>query len=112
VRTLASVSGHFCRSLDIFTRQNDNRSLHEAQVTRITGVSEVAVFPTTSTETDNYTLVQLPVGPYEVTVTVAGFKTFVRSGIAVQMKQTLRVDIPLEVGAASDSVTVGPREAC
>ena len=65
-----------------------------------------ALFPTTSTDTGNYTLVQLPVGPYEVTATVGGFKKFVRSGIAVQVAQTLRVDISLEVGAASESVTV------
>ena len=65
-----------------------------------------AVFPTTSTDTGNYTLVQLPVGPYEVAVFVPGFKKFVRSGISVQVAQTLRVDIPLEVGAASESVTV------
>src|SRR5690242_7001464 len=50
-----------------------------------------AVFPTISTDTGNYTLVQLPVGSYEVTVSVAGFKTFVRSGITVQVAQTLRV---------------------
>jgi hypothetical protein len=65
-----------------------------------------ALFPTTSTATGNYTLVQLPVGPYEVTDAVDGFKKFVRSGIAVEVAQTLRVDIPLEVGAASESVTV------
>ncbi len=65
-----------------------------------------SLFPTTSTGTGNYTLTQLPVGPYEISVTVAGFKKFVRSGITVQVAQTLRVDIPLEVGAASESVTV------
>jgi hypothetical protein len=65
-----------------------------------------ALFPTTSTETGNYTLTQLPVGPYEISVTVPGFKKFVRSGITVQVAQVLRIDIPLEVGAASESVTV------
>jgi hypothetical protein len=65
-----------------------------------------ANFPTTSTETGNYTLTQLPVGPYEVTVTNPGFKKFVRSGFAVQVAQVLRIDIRLEVGAASESVTV------
>jgi hypothetical protein len=65
-----------------------------------------SLFPTTSTATGNYTLTQLPVGPYEVTVTLTGFKKFVRSGITVQVAQVLRIDIPLEVGAASESVTV------
>ena len=49
-----------------------------------------AVFPTTSTSTGSYTLTELPVGPYEVTATVAGFKKYVRSGITVQVAQTLR----------------------
>jgi hypothetical protein len=65
-----------------------------------------SLFPTTSTDTGNYTLTQLPVGPYEITVTVAGFKKFVRSGLTVQVAQTIRIDIPLEVGASSESVTV------
>ena len=65
-----------------------------------------AVFPTTSTSTGNYTLSQLPVGPYEITATLSGFKKYVRSGITVQVAQTLRVDIPMEVGASTESVTV------
>jgi len=65
-----------------------------------------SVFPTTSTDTGNYTLTQLPVGPYEITVTVSGFKKFVRSGLTVQVAQTMRIDIPLEIGASTESVTV------
>lgn len=65
-----------------------------------------SLFPTTSTDTGNYTLTQLPVGPYEISVNASGFKNFVRSGITVQVAQTLRIDIPLEIGASSESVTV------
>jgi hypothetical protein len=65
-----------------------------------------ALFPTTSTDTGNYTLSQLPVGSYELSVTAGGFKKFVRSNITVQVAQTLRVDVPLEVGASTESVTV------
>ncbi|HEY3826361.1 MAG TPA: TonB-dependent receptor [Bryobacteraceae bacterium] len=65
-----------------------------------------AVFPTTSTATGSYTLSELPVGSYEISATVSGFKKYVRSGINVQVAQTLRIDIPLQVGAASESVTV------
>jgi hypothetical protein len=65
-----------------------------------------AVFQTTSTATGNYTLTELPVGSYEVMATFAGFKKYVRSGITVQVAQTLRIDIPLEIGAASEAVTV------
>ncbi len=65
-----------------------------------------SVFPTTTTGTGSYTLTELPVGTYEVTATVSGFKKYVRSGITVQVAQTLRIDISLQVGAASESVTV------
>jgi hypothetical protein len=65
-----------------------------------------AVSQVASTSTGNYTLSQLPAGSYEMTVTVAGFKKFVRQNITVQVAGTLRIDVPLEVGAASESVTV------
>ncbi len=65
-----------------------------------------AIFPTTSTSTGNYTLTELPVGPYEITATLGGFKRYVRSGVTVQVAQTLRVDIPMEVGTSTESVTV------
>src|SRR6266705_1865382 len=55
-----------------------------------------AVFQTASTDTGNYTLAQLPVGPYELTVSVSGFKKYVRSGLNVQVAQTSRIDVALE----------------
>jgi len=65
-----------------------------------------ALFPTATTGAGDYTLVQLPVGMYEISASAPGFKKFVRSGITVQVAQTLRVNIPLEIGAATESVTV------
>ena len=65
-----------------------------------------AVYQAASSDTGNYTLPQLPVGVYELTVTVAGFKKFVRQNITVQATQTVRVDVTLEVGSATESVTV------
>jgi hypothetical protein len=64
------------------------------------------VYEGATSATGNYTLVQLPAGNYEVTVTVSGFKKYTRSGLTVQVAQTLRIDVVLEVGATSDSVTV------
>jgi Carboxypeptidase regulatory-like domain len=65
-----------------------------------------AVFPTSTTETGSYTIVQVPVGTYELNVTVPGFKKFVRQNIGIQVAQTVRLDVSLEVGQASESVTV------
>src|ERR1700687_3843949 len=53
-------------------------------------------YQTTSTGTGNYTLNELPVGRYELTVIVPGFKKYVRQGLDVLAAQTYRIDIGLE----------------
>src|ERR1051326_2716210 len=70
-----------------------------------------AVFQAASSDTGNYTLPQLPTGTYEISVAVAGFKKYVRQNISVGVAQTLRVDVALEVGAASESVTVSEQSS-
>jgi len=59
-----------------------------------------------STGTGNYTIANLPAGSYELDVTAMGFKKFVRPNLTVQVAETARVDVTLEVGAVSDTVTV------
>ena len=70
-----------------------------------------AVFQGASSDTGNYTLPQLPVGNYEISVTVTGFKKYVRQNITVGLAQTVRVDIGLEVGSATESVTVSEQSS-
>jgi hypothetical protein len=65
-----------------------------------------AVYKAASSLTGNYTLAQLPAGVYQLTVSSPGFKQYVRTGITVMVAQTLRIDIPLEVGNISETVTV------
>ena len=64
------------------------------------------LYPAATSATGNYTIAQLPAGNYELTVTVAGFKTLTRPGLLVQAAQTIRVDASLQVGNATESVTV------
>src|SRR5712692_9448770 len=64
------------------------------------------VYEGATSTTGNYTVAQLPVGTYEITVSVQGFKKYIRAGLQVGVAQTLRVDIPLEVGSSAESVTV------
>ena len=59
-----------------------------------------------TTQAGLYTIPQLPVGKYVVTVTQPGFKTFRRENVIIAAAQTLRLDMTLEVGASSESVTV------
>ena len=63
-------------------------------------------YPTVSTDTGAYTVTQLPPGSYEITASAPGFKKLVRAGITVAAGQVLPVDLGLEVGSNSESVTV------
>ena len=65
-----------------------------------------AVYPVASSGTGNYTIVELPAGTYELTVTAPGFKKFIRLGLTVQAAQTIRVDAALDVGSATEAVTI------
>src|SRR5689334_25447744 len=64
-----------------------------------------ATYQVGSSGTGNYT-VQVPAGTYGLTVTVPGFKRYVRQGLTVPVEQTLRIDVTLEVGSSAESVTV------
>jgi hypothetical protein len=65
-----------------------------------------AVYSGASSATGNFTIAQLPVGRYELSVTVAGFKKYVRTGISVEVAGIDRIDPVLAVGAATESVIV------
>ncbi|MEO8099892.1 MAG: TonB-dependent receptor [Acidobacteriota bacterium] len=65
-----------------------------------------AVFTAVSTATGNYAAPSLPVGVYDLSVTVAGFKTYNRVGLDLAAAQSMRIDVPLEIGAVGDAVTV------
>ncbi|HEY4361455.1 MAG TPA: carboxypeptidase regulatory-like domain-containing protein [Bryobacteraceae bacterium] len=64
------------------------------------------LYPTVTTATGNYTVLRLPPGPYSISVSAAGFKKLTRAGLSVDAGQTLPQDLALEVGSASESVTV------
>ena len=53
-----------------------------------------------------YNLSPLDVGSYTVTVTAKGFETLLRQNLQVNGMQVLGIDMPLQVGAASETVTV------
>jgi len=54
-----------------------------------------------------YQVLQLPIGNYEVSAEASGFsKTVVRPASALEINQTLRVDLTLEVGATTTQISV------
>jgi hypothetical protein len=60
----------------------------------------------TSGDNGRYRISQLPPGTYEVKVAGTNFKTSVISDVVVAVGQTLPLDVHLEVGGASETVTV------
>jgi hypothetical protein len=65
-----------------------------------------APYATVTTATGAYTVPRLPPGRYSVTVTAPGFKQLNRAGVTVDAGQTVPLDLTLQVGAATESVTV------
>jgi hypothetical protein len=60
-------------------------------------------------ETDEaglFLLPQLPLGPYELTITASGFKQAVQEAVALHVGDHLRQDFQLELGEQSQTVTV------
>jgi hypothetical protein len=48
----------------------------------------------------------LPIGPYKISVTAAGFKTLDRSGISLSVMQNASLDLQLEIGSTNESIEV------
>src|SRR5205809_4215643 len=59
-----------------------------------------------SSETGDYNVPLLPVGAYEITTAMPGFKQQIRSGINLIVGQQAVINLTLEVGAIAEQVTV------
>jgi hypothetical protein len=67
-----------------------------------TGVEHTA----TSTSAGSYTLPYLPPGNYTVAVSAAGFQRSVAENVTLRLAQTQTLDLTLEVGQVTESITV------
>lgn len=56
---------------------------------------------TTTGSAGDYSLPNLPVGPYKLEVSAQGFRQYIQTGIVLQVSENPRVDVRLEVGAVS-----------
>ncbi len=71
---------------------------------RNTETNEVTA--TVSSAQGDYTAPRLRPGTYSISVQVAGFKAFTRSGLVLNVGQTATVNILLEVGNVNEQITV------
>ena len=75
----------------------------EIKVTNVdTGITHVA----TSNVQGDYRIEYLKVGNYTVEVKAKGFKSFLQKNVVLAVDQTQRVDVPLQLGAIEEIVTV------
>jgi hypothetical protein len=69
--------------------------------------AERGITRTTSSNSDGeWAVPALPAGKYDLTVTAAGFKKYQAQGVVLEVAQKARVDVPMQVGAATTEVTV------
>ncbi len=65
-----------------------------------------ARYQTGTNGTGQYRMPNLPPGAYSITFQATGFKKLVRTGIDLEPTQVLRVDVVMEIGQASEVVSV------
>ena len=53
-----------------------------------------------------YTIPSLPIGEYKITVSSQGFQKYTQTGITLQVGENARVNVHLQVGATTQSITV------
>lgn len=71
-----------------------------------TQIGTEAKFETTSAADGLYTIPFVPPGSYRLTAEISGFKRYLRDNFAVGANERLAVDIHLEVGAATETISV------
>jgi hypothetical protein len=64
------------------------------------------IYAAASSDTGNFTVSQLPIGDYDLTVTSPGFKVYTHTKFHLAAGQTMREDVLLQVGQSTESVTV------
>ena len=61
---------------------------------------------TVSNETGNYVLASLPIGPYMLQAELPGFKSYVQTGIVLQVDDSSAINVVLQIGQVSEQVEV------
>src|SRR5947199_3318940 len=67
-----------------------------------TGIARTAV----TNETGSYVLSNLPLGPYRLEAALTGFRTFVQTGIVLQVNSNLVINPVLNVGQVTEQIEV------
>jgi carboxypeptidase family protein len=96
-QTAGSIAGHLA--------DPQGASLPDADVT-LTNVDTNTSRATKSTGSGDYTFTEVPPGNYKVQAQRQGFKTSVSESFAVQVAQSVKLDLTLQIGVVTESVDV------
>src|ERR1017187_8217002 len=73
---------------------------------QLTNPSTGQVRETVSNSAGAYRFANVAVGTYTLTATASGFEKFTKTGIVVNVAQTVQADVTLKVGSTQETVTV------
>ena len=59
-----------------------------------------------SDETGSYSLLNLPIGPYRLEATLAGFRTYTQTGVVLQVNSNPLIPVRMELGSLEETVSV------
>jgi hypothetical protein len=118
----AKLTALFCAFLFLLTPDCGAQAVAIAQVSGVVTDPSGSAIPgaqVTITETargtarnittdaqGRYTFPNLPVGPYSLTVSAAGFKSYTQSGITLQVGNNVQIDVHMQLGAIAERVEV------
>lgn len=72
----------------------------------LTNLNQNRVWKALTNAVGEYVLVQIPPSDYALTVDATGFKKYQRTRLLLEVAQVLALDVPLEIGAATEVVEV------
>src|SRR6185437_14969863 len=87
---VAEVDGHVI--------DPSGQSIAGAQVKMIETARDT-VHSTVTDATGRYSLPNLPIGPYRLEVTAQGFKTFIQTGIELEVAHNIEIPVTMSIGA-------------
>ena len=102
-----NVSAHGQTLGEVTGRVSDSTSAAVPNsVVTLINVATNSVRSTISTDSGDYTFPSVAPGFYNVKVEHEGFKTVISANIEVQVQQTVRLDLQLEIGQVTESIQV------
>src|SRR5262245_51195533 len=107
VLALGSIASLNAQQATVTGRIIDQSEAAMPGVTVTAANTETGIKTVVTTDAEGlYTIPLLPPGRYTIAAEIAGFQSQTRSGITLDVQQTVRFDFRLQVGSATETVEV------